>query len=58
MQPGDRITGVGSISVMTLADVEAALEAAKARDDEAVIVYVESPMGGRRHVSVRLIKAP
>jgi serine protease Do len=58
MQPGDRITGVGSVSVMTLADMEAALEAAKARNDEAVIVYVESPMGGRRHVSVRLIKAP
>jgi serine protease Do len=58
MQAGDRITGVGSLSVMTLADVEAALEAAKTRNDEAVIVYVESPMGGRRHVSVRLIKAP
>jgi serine protease Do len=58
IRPGDRITGVGSMSVMTLADMEAALQAAKERNDEAVIVYVESPMGGRRHVSVRLIKAP
>jgi serine protease Do len=58
MRPGDRITGVGSLSVMTLADVEAALQAAKARNDEAVIVYVESPMGGRRHVSVRLNNNP
>jgi hypothetical protein len=37
-----------------LRTAEAALQAARARNDEAVIVYVESPMGGRRHVSVRL----
>ena len=54
IRPGDRITGVGSVSVMTLADVEAALQAAKSRNDEAVIVYVEGPMGGQRHVPVRL----
>lgn len=58
IQAGDRITGVGSLTITTLADVETALAAARARNDEAVIVYVENPMGGRRHVSVKLNNNP
>ena len=51
---GDRITGVGSQPVNTLADFDAALKAAQAKKDEAVIIYFETPMGGRTHATMRL----
>jgi serine protease Do len=54
IRKGDRITGIGSVAVSSLAELEAALKDAQARKEEAVIIYIETPMGGRKHVSVRL----
>lgn len=54
IRAGDRITGIGSLPVTSLADIESALKSAQANKDQAVIVYVETPLGGRTHTSVRL----
>lgn len=54
LQRGDRITAVGAVPVVSLEDVASALAEAEARNSKGVIVYVEAPMGGRRHVAVRL----
>ncbi|MEQ1755141.1 MAG: trypsin-like peptidase domain-containing protein [Micropepsaceae bacterium] len=54
IRSGDRITGIGSLPVNSLADIDTALKAAQANKDEAVIVYLETPMGGSTHASVRL----
>lgn len=51
---GDRITAIGSMPVNSLAEVTAALAAAEAQGNPGVIVYVETPLGGQRHVAVRL----
>jgi len=54
LKVGERITAVGAAPVNTLEDVATALAAAQADGREAVIVYVETPLGGERHVAVRL----
>ncbi len=54
LQRGDRITAVGAVPVMSLEDVTNALAAAEAQNNKGVIVYVETPLGGQRHVAVRL----
>jgi S1-C subfamily serine protease len=54
LRRGDRITAIGATPVNSLSDVTAALAAAAAQGNAGVIVYVETPLGGQRHVAVRL----
>jgi len=54
LRHGDRITAVGSRPVTSLDDVAREIEAAKAQNLGAVLFYVETPMGGKTHTSVRL----
>lgn len=54
LKVGERITAVGATPVNTLEDVAKALSVAEAEGRDAVIVYVETPLGGERHVAVRL----
>jgi serine protease Do len=54
LKVGERITAVGAAPVNTLEDVATALATAQADGREAVIVYVETPLGGERHMAVRL----
>ena len=51
---GYRIIAVGSQAVHSLADVTAAIDAAKAQQLGAVLLYVETPMGGKAHTSIRI----
>lgn len=54
LRRGERITALGAVPVNSLGELTEALAAAEARGDAGVIVYVETPMGGQRHVAVRL----
>lgn len=51
---GVRITAVGSQQVNSVEDVAAAIEEAKAKQLGAVLLYIETPMGGKTHRSIRL----
>jgi S1-C subfamily serine protease len=51
---GVRITSVGSQQVNSVEDVAAAIEEAKANQLGAVLLYIETPMGGKTHRSIRL----
>jgi len=54
LRRGDRITAIGATPVNSLGDVTAAIAAAEAQGNAGVIVYIETPLGGQRHVAVRL----
>ena len=54
LRTGERITAIGATAVNSLDEVRAALAAAEAQGQAGVIVYVETPLGGQRHVAVRL----
>jgi serine protease Do len=54
LRHGDRITAVGSHPVASLDDVAKEIDAAKAQKLGAVLFYIETPMGGKTHTSVRL----
>lgn len=54
IRKGDRITAVGSQPVTTIEDVAAAIAAAQAQKAQAVILYLETPMGGKTHTAVKL----
>ncbi|MFN9358558.1 MAG: trypsin-like peptidase domain-containing protein [Alphaproteobacteria bacterium] len=54
--PGDRIVAVGSVEVSSLADVNLALEKAKALNRDSVLLFVVKANGESRQETVRFAK--
>lgn len=54
--PGDRIVAVGSVEVSSLADINLALEKAKAMQRESVLLFVVKASGETRQETVRIVK--
>jgi serine protease Do len=56
LRAGDRIVAVGGDKVTTLGDVNLAIEQAKARKRDLVLLFVETPQGQSAHLTVKLTK--
>jgi serine protease Do len=58
LRVGDRIVGVGTEDVSSLADVNLAVEQAKALKRPSVLLFIETQRGGKARVPVKLSGAP
>jgi serine protease Do len=54
--PGDRIVAVGSVEVSSLADVNLALEKAKALNRDSVLLFIVKASGETRQETVRFAR--
>lgn len=54
LRRGDRITAVGGRPVTSLEDIAREIDAARQQKLGAVLFYIETPLGGQTHTSVKL----